>query len=162
MAKEVDKQNEESELKLPAVPPVFFVIPLIVGGLVEVYLLDGDFISESLGLVIGIVMIVAGVLLGYWTWKTLNSFGESPDPRHATESIVTSGPFARSRNPVYLSWVIIGLGIALALNTAVLIVATFVGALAVHVFVIKREEAYLNDKFGEPYEQYVDSVRPWI
>ncbi|WP_199238226.1 methyltransferase family protein [Kribbella steppae] len=69
------------------------------------------------------------------------------------QSLVTSGPYAVSRNPMYVGWALLQLGIGVAAGSGwVLATLPFVGA-AVHRGVLS-EERRLSEKFGDEYWQY--------
>jgi protein-S-isoprenylcysteine O-methyltransferase Ste14 len=70
----------------------------------------------------------------------------------------TTGPFARSRNPLYLGSFVLGLGFAIA--SASWILAAAVPALFALVYcpVMRREEEFLRRKFGAEYEAYARIV----
>jgi protein-S-isoprenylcysteine O-methyltransferase Ste14 len=76
--------------------------------------------------------------------------------------IVRTGPYRFSRNPIYLAFSLLQLGIAIWVNS-VWLLATLVGAVAlIHSIVIQREEHYLERKFGAGYLDYKASVRRWL
>ena len=80
----------------------------------------------------------------------------------ATTAIVRTGPYRFSRNPIYLAFSLLTLGIAVWLNSLWL-VATLVASVAVMAcVVIPREEQYLERRFGAEYADYKKSVRRWI
>jgi protein-S-isoprenylcysteine O-methyltransferase Ste14 len=69
------------------------------------------------------------------------------------QRLVTSGPYAVSRNPMYVGWTLLQLGIAMASGSGwVLAALPFVGAV-VHREVL-REERRLTETFGDKYRQY--------
>ena len=77
-------------------------------------------------------------------------------------ALVTTGIYARSRNPIYVALTTIYLGLALALN-AVWALGLLVPVLVVmHYGVIRREERYLERKFGDAYRDYSARVRRWL
>ena len=152
----------EPGLKLPTLPPVIFGIPLIIGALVHIFIWRGDIIGGAAGSVIGIVLLAVGLWLIYWTWTTMRAHGEHPEPAQPTENLVTTGPFKRTRNPIYSGFLLIGAGIAIFLNAMAILVAVFFGVAAIHALVIRREEAYLERKFGEVYIKYANRVGRWI
>jgi protein-S-isoprenylcysteine O-methyltransferase Ste14 len=87
--------------------------------------------------------------------------GGGPGMDTPPERLVTSGPFALCRNPMYLGHVIFLAGLALSLNSwagAALALATAVW-LQVRV---RRDERRLAERFGEPYLQYRSRVKRWI
>ena len=60
---------------------------------------------------------MAGVLLSAWSIRTLLHAGEDPDPYGPTRHIVDTGPYAFSRNPIYVSFNPVYVGISLIVNT---------------------------------------------
>jgi protein-S-isoprenylcysteine O-methyltransferase Ste14 len=77
-------------------------------------------------------------------------------------SLVTSGPFCLSRNPIYLGMVSILLGVAVVLGTLVVLVSPVIFIMLIELFIIPGEERTLEKIFGEPYREYKKSVRRWI
>jgi len=75
---------------------------------------------------------------------------------------VRAGPYRFSRNPIYLAFSLLHLGIAIWVNSLWL-VATLVASVAVIAWVvIPREEQYLERRFGAEYVEYKKSVRRWV
>jgi protein-S-isoprenylcysteine O-methyltransferase Ste14 len=77
-------------------------------------------------------------------------------------TLVTSGSYAFTRNPMYVSLVLLTIAFALFLNnwwTVLLLVPTL---LIVQQFVIVPEERYLQRRFGAEYEAYTRRVRRWL
>src|SRR5688572_29603411 len=74
------------------------------------------------------------------------------------ERLVTTGPFAWCRNPMYLGHVVFLVGLALTLRS--LFAAGIAAATAVWFqFRVRRDEIRLRDRFGQPYEAYVTRVK---
>ena len=73
------------------------------------------------------------------------------------EALATSGPYAYTRNPLYLGSLLVGLGFAVAARswwvTGILIAMFF----AIYIPVIRDEEAYLRQKFPE-FQEYARNV----
>lgn len=157
-----DDLKNETELKLPTLPPVIFGIPMVLGALVHMFIWRGDVIGGTTGLVIGIVLVIVGVWMIYWASKVMRAHGEHPEPHLATETLVTSGPFKRTRNPIYSGFLLIGAGLAISLNAMAMLVAVFFGVAALTALVIRREEAYLERKFGEVYLKYANRTGRWL
>lgn len=88
--------------------------------------------------------------------------GTNVDPYHPTTAIVEAGPYRYTRNPLYVGMALIYSGIsarANALPAALLLPAVL------HLVdrgVIRREERYLEGKFGDEYLRYKGRVRRWI
>jgi protein-S-isoprenylcysteine O-methyltransferase Ste14 len=84
------------------------------------------------------------------------------DPRKPTTTIVSAGPFRFTRNPLYLSLLVLEVGIGLWIDSLWVVLAVAPLAIVVQEGVIKREERYLEGKFGEEYLRYKSRVRRWI
>lgn len=112
-------------------------------------------------LVVGAACMVAAALLFTLTRRAMAKAGTPVPGNKPTVAIVHSGPFRYSRNPIYLAFVLLHLGFALAYNSAWLLV-TLVPAVLVIRVVIRREERYLEERFGDAYLAYKATVRRWI
>jgi len=87
--------------------------------------------------------------------------GGGPGMDTPPDRLVTNGPFALCRNPMYLGHLIFLVGLALSLGSwfgAVLALGTAVWL----QFRVRRDERRLAERFGEPYMQYCSRVKRWI
>ena len=71
---------------------------------------------------------------------------------------MTDGIFVWLRNPMYVGGTLILAGLAILLASDWMLVMTVVFALVIHFGVVKREERYLEAKFGEAYRRYMSAV----
>lgn len=124
-----------------------FPIALIPSGLQ--YPLGGALIALGLG-----VMLTS-------TWLFRRAGTNIPTYRPAT-TVVTSGPYRLSRNPIYLSMIVGHLGIGVVTDNVWMIALVVPLALLLRYGVIAREERYLEGKFGEDYRRYKTTVRRWL
>jgi len=144
-----------------APPPLIFAIPLIVG-LVANWLSPLPILAGRVGLWMGIALAIAGlglIVTGIIEFRHANT---AVVPFSPTTAIVSSGPFRFTRNPLYFGFVLIYIGVSFAANT---LWPLFLLPLAIFVLiggVIKREERYLERKFGTVYTDYKARVRRWI
>jgi protein-S-isoprenylcysteine O-methyltransferase Ste14 len=77
------------------------------------------------------------------------------------ESLATSGPYAYTRNPLYLGSLVMGLGFCVAARNWWVCLALVVMFLAIYLPVIRDEENFLRQKFPE-FEEYARQVpRMW-
>lgn len=76
--------------------------------------------------------------------------------------LVASGPFAFSRNPIYLAMALAVLAIAGLINSLWLLLLSPATAFALQKLAIEPEERYLERKFGTRYLEYKARVRRWI
>lgn len=144
-----------------AKPPIIYGVALVVG-LVLQGVSPLPIASSHLQSWVGLVMIALGGLLAYTAVKTFERWKTPKNPAQPTTTIVTSGPYRYSRNPMYLSLTLIFLGLALTVNSGWLILMGVPVLVFMHVGVIFREERYLEDKFGQVYLDYKSSVRRWL
>ena len=110
----------------------------------------------------GLVLAVAGFLLVFFSIREFRKRRTSENTDLATTTIVTSGFYRFTRNPMYVGLTLMLLGIGLAANdwwTLLMLVPVMV---ILHVGVIFREERYLEQKFGQVYLDYKTSVRRWF
>lgn len=77
-------------------------------------------------------------------------------------SLVISGPFRFSRNPIYLGMASILLGVAVLSGTLVTLAFPIIFIVLITFVIILGEERKLENIFGEPYREYKKSVRRWI
>ena len=154
--------NERPGLELPTFPPVIFGVPVLAGVAVHLLLWDAGIFGGVLGVLIGVVLVLVGLGLIAWSFVTMRAYGEHPEPGHPTKTLVVSGPFRRTRNPIYVGFLLIAVGLAVAFNALAVLIAAFVGAVALRVLVIRREETYLTREFGEAYTGYMSLTRRWL
>ena len=80
----------------------------------------------------------------------------------ASSSLVRSGIYTRSRNPMYLGFLLLllGWGIYLSNAVALLFIPVFVGYM--NRFQIEPEENALRNRFGQEFDSFARNVRRWI
>jgi protein-S-isoprenylcysteine O-methyltransferase Ste14 len=76
--------------------------------------------------------------------------------------LVTTGPYAYTRNPMYLAWNMIYVAAALLANSAWLLALLPALIFFTHFYAIKPEERYLDRQFGETYRRYCARVRRYL
>jgi len=142
-------------------PPLLYAGALIIALLVNLSWPLPIF-GDKLGRWCGLLLAVLGAGILAWGRNALLSGGTSVDPTLPTTSIVTSGPYKFSRNPLYLALTLIFVGLTMTMNTWWGILALIPLALVMHNGVVLREERYLEEKFGEIYQQYRSKVRRYL
>ena len=143
-------------------PPPLLALAAVVFGL----LLDGLFPAYVLTVLlplnervpIGLVLIALGLAPVVAANLTFRKAGTHAEPWKPSTALVTNGIFRFVRNPMYVGGTVILIGLAILLASDWMIVTTIVMALTLHFGVVKREERYLEAKFGEPYRRYRDRV----
>lgn len=102
------------------------------------------------------LLIIIIAALGFFRAKT------HIEPWKPTTSIISNGIYAHSRNPIYLGFCIACVGIGLILNSYWVILSFIPLAGLLYYLVIRLEEKYLQNKFGEEYLTYRQTVRRWL
>ena len=77
-------------------------------------------------------------------------------------TLLVSGPYRFSRNPMYVSLTLLTLAFALFLNSWWIVLLLIPVLLAVRQFIVMPEERYLRRRFGAEYEEYMRRVRRWF
>ena len=84
------------------------------------------------------------------------------EPWKPTASIISDGIFAYSRNPIYVAFCLLQIGVGLWLSNAWTVLTVAVSAYLVFYIAVRNEEHYLERKFGEQYLKYKRDVRRWL
>lgn len=145
-----------------APPPLIYAATLLVGIGVHLWAPLRFFSETWVGHAAGWPPLTAALLVGLWAVRAMSRAGEHPDFGRPTGTVVTSGPFAYSRNPLYLSLTLVYVGIALVVNTAWPVIFLPVAVGLTHYGVIIREEHYLERRLGDEYLRYRARVRRWF
>jgi protein-S-isoprenylcysteine O-methyltransferase Ste14 len=80
----------------------------------------------------------------------------------ATTALVTDGIFRRTRNPLYVGVSVALCGIALIFALDWMLVLIVPSCVILHFAVVRREESYLEGKFGEAYRRYKERVPRYL
>jgi protein-S-isoprenylcysteine O-methyltransferase Ste14 len=83
-------------------------------------------------------------------------------PNRAATKLITSGPFAVSRNPIYLGNTLLVLGAGVYFGNWWLVGLALVAAVITQKLAIEREERHMAAKFGAEWVAYTQKVRRWI
>lgn len=100
--------------------------------------------------------------MGLWAAALMVRAGTTVEPHGTTTRIIATGPFAFSRNPIYIGLSLGYVGVAVAFNALWPLLLLPAVWLVMVKGVIEREEAYLERKFGEVYVDYKRNVRRWL
>jgi protein-S-isoprenylcysteine O-methyltransferase Ste14 len=84
------------------------------------------------------------------------------NPARAARKLVTDGPYAHTRNPMYLGMACAYVGAALAAEALWSLALLALVLLIIDRVIVPKEEAYLAASFGEEYERYRGRVRRWL
>jgi protein-S-isoprenylcysteine O-methyltransferase Ste14 len=141
-------------------PPIVFLGAILLGiALNRAWSLT--FIPSALRLA-GPPVTFCAALLFLLSLRQFRAAGTSVRGSKRTTAIVRTGPYRFSRNPIYLSFTLLVLGLSIWLNNLWLL-ATLVPAVGfIAMVVIPREERFLERNFQGEYESYKAAVRRWL
>lgn len=160
-AQEMPTGAKAQDASKAAPAPVIYAAVLLVGGLLSLAF-PMSFLPRIVTWIAGAACVLLPFLLGFAALAAMRRAGTSVKPYKPTTALLTEGPFRLTRNPLYLGMTIQYIGLALLFNALWAIALLPVALVIVHLTVIKREERYLEQKFGEEYLRYKARVRRWI
>ena len=148
-------------------PPAIFAVTFLVGlwldaALYRIRLVSSDVLFPRPLVITGAVLVTAGILLAIWGALTFRRHHTAVLPFRAATTLVQSGPYRRTRNPMYLGMTLAHLGGGVALNAMWPIILLPLALVLLYVWVIRLEERHLAQEFGEDYAAYRRRVRRWL
>jgi protein-S-isoprenylcysteine O-methyltransferase Ste14 len=127
----------------------FLPVPILAGGTAALR-------------VVGIIVCIAGFVLGTSALLVFWRAGTPPEPHKPTRAQATGGPYRFTRNPMYLGMALGQAGLALVGNALWPLLTLIPVIWVIRRQVIDREEAYLTSKFGDDYRALTARTRRWI
>ncbi len=148
-------------MRLRMIPPAWLVLSILAMWALDRYLPLIEVFSTSMG-PLGVLLMFSGALIVAISAWEFRKAGTTVRPFEESTALVTSGPFSKSRNPMYFGMVLVLVGVALMLGSFSpwLVLPAFV--YVIQTFFIRPEEADLAEKFPTEYESYRKSVRRWF
>jgi protein-S-isoprenylcysteine O-methyltransferase Ste14 len=142
-------------------PPVVVLASLLLGTVLTLAW-PLPFFPRVLRLPVGgLLVTMAGAMFTY-SIRQFRAAGTPVPGNKPTTTIVYTGPYRCSRNPIYLAFFALHLGVAIWVNSLWLIATLIATVAIIAVVVVSREERYLTGRFGAEYLEYKASVRRWL
>jgi protein-S-isoprenylcysteine O-methyltransferase Ste14 len=145
--------------------PVYIWGAAICGGLALKFLAPLPFgygPYENVWRGLGWAMILTAITVDLWALATFRRHRTTVMPHQGASALITDGPFAWSRNPLYLSHTLLTAGIGVAAHTLWPILFAPLALLAARRLAVAREEAHLEAKFGDAWRAYAARVPRWL
>ena len=130
-------------------------IIVIVGVLGEIFSW-GKLPMSPYSNVAGVAIFLGGWVLHVYCHKVHK---QAHEQSQQIDVLITTGPFSKIRHPMYLSLVLMYLGVAIAWGVEYMLLPAFFFS-ALTVLIAIKEEAFLVQKFGRQYREYMQDV-PW-
>jgi protein-S-isoprenylcysteine O-methyltransferase Ste14 len=146
-------------------PPLLFALPLLTGFIVQhfvpTHIVNGVQPTRIIRMV-GVAEIAIALGLFAWAVSTFVRLKTPVIPMRRARALVDEGPFRLTRNPMYLGFTVLYLGITFAANAFWPLVFLPEAIALTYLFAIRLEEAYLTREFGDAYTEYCSRVRRWL
>ena len=164
MADVRDSDNTQSTKGVPNPgllrPPVIFLGSILLGVILN-RIWPLHFRSKHAWF-LGPLVTACAVLLFLLSYIEFRAAGTSVRGNARSTTIVRTGPYRFSRNPIYLAFILFVVGLSVWLNNAWLLVTLVPAVGVIAMVVIPREERFLERNFNEAYLNYKATVRRWF
>jgi len=153
--------NNKDHASIKVHPPILLLIHIVAAWLLGRSILLSFVVSPMMRNV-GLALAGIGFLLGVLSLYAFTKARTTLNPHGSVRTIVSTGVYRFTRNPIYLGMVFMLIGFPLAFGNVwgIPLAAAFVPLM--NKLVIEHEEAYLEKKFGEAYTGYKSRVRRWL
>jgi protein-S-isoprenylcysteine O-methyltransferase Ste14 len=106
---------------------------------------------------VGLLLLALGVgLIGWSVAAAADRRVDSP------AELITQGPYLLSRNPMYLGWTLLHISLGLLANSCWIILLALPASIVTHFLDVRREEQFLERKFGAEHLRYKQRVRRYL
>lgn len=142
-------------------PPFVYGAAILLGVLLH-WFWPMQWLPTSINVPIGVVLVVGAVALFISSVRTFRKAGTPVPGNRPTTVIVRAGPYGFSRNPIYVAFTLLQVGLAAWVNSVALLLTLLPAAALMVLVVVPREERYLEAKFPSEYLPYKREVRRWL
>jgi protein-S-isoprenylcysteine O-methyltransferase Ste14 len=151
------QEADSPGVKFP--PPFLFAGGILAGWLINKWI---GLALPALPPLLGWALIGAGVLLALSAVSLFFRARTHLIPNRPANSLVVSGPYRFTRNPMYVSLTAVYLGVCVLMQSLWALILLPLVLAIIYRTVIAPEEAYLQRRFGGEYAQYQKRVRRWL
>lgn len=152
-------KQDHAGVRIP--PPLCFFAFLVAGILLNSDWIEGRLANAYLTIIGGLIAVISLIYLIISALKH-KAAGSNVEPWKPTTTIITDGVYKYSRNPIYVAMAVVYAGIAIVAGSWLALLFLPLCLLFIRYYVIAREEAYLEEKFGKEYLDYKARVRRWL
>ena len=142
-------------------PLKIFVYLLVISYVV------GEFIIPKYPIIylfnmIGLIGLIVSLIFFFSGFNLFKSYKEDPKPTSDTNRLIKTGIFAYTRNPIYLAFVLFNFSMFLVFENVMYLLSSLGLFIWINNYVIKPEEDYLKNKFGDEFVRYCEAVKRWL
>src|SRR3989304_5249965 len=142
-------------------PPLIYLYSILIGLTLQ-FVWPLKVLPAPLEATVGGSLILVAIVLFTLSVREFLAAGTAIQTHRPTTTILRTGPYRFSRNPVYLSFTLLCIGIGVWVNSAWLLGLLIPTLVVISYGVIAWEERNLGQKFGDEYLRYKASVRAWL
>jgi protein-S-isoprenylcysteine O-methyltransferase Ste14 len=142
-------------------PPTYLLVAIVVM-LALHFLLPAIQIIPGPWNILGVVPLACGIALNLVADKAFREAATTVKPFEESTVVITTGVFRITRNPMYLGYVLILIGVALIVRSLTPYAVIPVFAVLMDRVFIRVEEQMLEAKFGQAWLGYAKKVRRWV
>ena len=158
-----DKNLENDSPGVNLMPPAVFYACPACGGLLEfVFPHNFSVLSAPLRIALGLIVGIAGFIFMVVAHETFKRSATAVPTNQSATTFVVKGAYRFSRNPMYVGGSAFFLGIGLVAGSLWIFAFYLPLAFYLALYVVPREEAYMERGFGNDYRLYRSKVRRWI
>jgi protein-S-isoprenylcysteine O-methyltransferase Ste14 len=145
-------------------PPVVMLLFIAVGWALNRFLPLGPWSASPPfeSALIGGIIMASAVAIAVSAFRQMWRAQTTIHPGGKASALVFTGVYTRTRNPMYLSLTFFTLGLGIATANPWMVMLAPALLLYLQERVVKREEAYLKERFGAEYADYMRKVRRWL
>lgn len=154
------KEMKEEVHEILAHSYLVYFAALVAGLLLNIYF-PIRILPESISAFAGLFFLLAAPLLIAWAQRTSYKF--SVEKKEGNEEInFLRGPYAFTRSPTHVGLNFLLMGFGFLINSLFIVVFSIISFFITRLVFIKKEEDFLEKKYGEDYLDYKKSVKNWI
>ncbi|MEJ2544011.1 MAG: isoprenylcysteine carboxylmethyltransferase family protein [Calditrichaceae bacterium] len=147
--------------KRKPLPPTYFNSSIFLIILIHFIVPVKNIISFPWNL-LGIIPVIIGAVLNLMADREFKLNKTTVKPFEESSSLITTGVFKISRNPMYLGMVLVLIGISIFLGSVTPYVVVILFTVLINVLFIKNEEKMLAETFGDSWLEYKKKTRRWL
>ena len=145
-------------------PPLIYVAAIAISVILH-YAYPLPWLSSPLSDILfaaGWLVLLGVAALLFTAIRTMTRAKTTLNPNATPDHLVTSGPFAITRNPMYLANTLLMIGVGMISGITWFLPLAVIAAFVTQKVSIEGEEKILTEKFGKRYRDYAKRVRRWI
>ncbi|MBC8020240.1 MAG: isoprenylcysteine carboxylmethyltransferase family protein [Methyloceanibacter sp.] len=156
--------NATDHAEVAVMPPLLFLGALALGSVLSlaVPIGPGPGSANALALTAGLTFVLIGFTLVALAVRNFRFAGTSVVPGEPATTLVVTGPYRFTRNPIYVGFVLAYFGFAIVLTSMWVLLLLIPVLVILQRGVVAREEDYLERQFGEAYRKYKTRVPRWL